>query len=351
MKLLKQPILIINFLLVLATALAYLSPYISPSFFSPIAILGIFFPWLFLANIVFILFWFVFKIKHSLWSLVVLLIGYSHLASFVGFHAPLNDDLPKISILSHNLQGLRYAYIKKGDERKTRLEEYQGMLKKASPDIFCVQEVGPRGQTFLLNKDFFEFQTKKVKFGPAIFSKHQIINEGELAEENRSNKAVWADIVISKDTLRVYSFHLQSNRISDDDVKILDQETQGKDTWESIVSVVSKYKKRSVSRENQAHQINKHILSSPYPVLLAGDMNDTPLSYVYRIFSKGLCDSFRLRGGGLGTSFAGNIPALRIDYIFTDKAFKILEHEVIKPGYSDHYPIKSIVTLQNAEKK
>lgn len=331
--------------------MAYLSPYVSPSVFSPISILGIFFPWLFLANIVFILFWFVFKIKHSLWSIIVLLIGYSHLSSFIGFHTPIEEGGSKLTVLSHNMQGLRYAYNEKGSAREQKLAEYKSMIEKSKPDIFCVQEIGRRGQEYFEKEQLFNQASAKVKFGPAIFTKHQIINEGDLAEENRSNKAVWADVVISKDTFRVYSFHLQSNRISGDDVKLLDPDIQNKETWKGILGVISKYKKRSISRGKQANEIGRHVASSPYPVILAGDMNDTPLSHVYRIFTKGLCDSFRLRGAGLGTTFAGNIPALRIDYIFTDSDFEILQHEVIKPGYSDHFPIKSIIRLENAEKK
>jgi endonuclease/exonuclease/phosphatase family metal-dependent hydrolase len=68
-------------------------------------------------------------------------------------------------------------------------------------------------------------------------------------------------------------------------------------------------------RARQAEILREHIAASPHPVIVCGDFNDTPLSYSYRLMSKGLKDSFMEKGWGLGTTYAGALPALRIDYI------------------------------------
>ncbi|MEM8906288.1 MAG: endonuclease/exonuclease/phosphatase family protein, partial [Bacteroidota bacterium] len=94
-------------------------------------------------------------------------------------------------------------------------------------------------------------------------------------------------------------------------------------------------------RAQQAHLVAEHVRNSPYPVMICGDFNETPLSYVYRILSAPLQDAFKQKGSGLGTTYAGKIPALRIDYILADRRLKILDHQILYKSYSDHYPVRS----------
>jgi endonuclease/exonuclease/phosphatase family metal-dependent hydrolase len=85
---------------------------------------------------------------------------------------------------------------------------------------------------------------------------------------------------------------------------------------------------------------------SPYPVIAAGDFNDTPLSYTYSILSNKMRDVFYERGKGIGTTYSGKIPFLRIDYILTDLCFTPLKFSIIKKKYSDHYPIAALVSYE-----
>ena len=62
-------------------------------------------------------------------------------------------------------------------------------------------------------------------------------------------------------------------------------------------------------------------------------------TYSYTIFNRTLTDAFRNTSKGIGATYAGKVPAGRIDYIFHDpllgsKDFKIQEEEL-----SDHYAI------------
>ena len=80
-------------------------------------------------------------------------------------------------------------------------------------------------------------------------------------------------------------------------------------------------------------------------VIICGDFNDTPLSYIYRTFAHQRKDSFCEQGIGFGTTYAGNIPALRIDYILTDPIFQIETHEVYRFKVSDHYGVGSAISF------
>ena len=98
-------------------------------------------------------------------------------------------------------------------------------------------------------------------------------------------------------------------------------------------------------RAKQAEILTNHIASSPYPVIVCGDFNDIPVSYTYRTLSQNLNDAFEKRGFGFGTTYSGNIPALKIDYILTAKRIKIFNCTILKVPYSDHYPMVSELGL------
>ena len=65
---------------------------------------------------------------------------------------------------------------------------------------------------------------------------------------------------------------------------------------------------------------------------MCGDFNDTPLSYTYRLMSRGLQDAFREKGRGFYNTF-------RIDYVLVSDDFEVLSYEVPSVEFSDHHPV------------
>ena len=93
-------------------------------------------------------------------------------------------------------------------------------------------------------------------------------------------------------------------------------------------------------RSNQAKVISAHLSKSPYPVIVCGDFNDTPISYAYRTISKGLTDAFVNSGKGFGNTLVGPIPYFRIDFVLHDKKLKSGHFRTIKTNpLSDHHPL------------
>jgi endonuclease/exonuclease/phosphatase family metal-dependent hydrolase len=82
-----------------------------------------------------------------------------------------------------------------------------------------------------------------------------------------------------------------------------------------------------------------HIESSPYPVIICGDFNDPPSSYTYNRISSRLKDAFVEAGSGLGNTYNGIIPLLRIDYILHSPQLNSGQFRVIEENFSDHFPI------------
>lgn len=56
-------------------------------------------------------------------------------------------------------------------------------------------------------------------------------------------------------------------------------------------------------------------------------------------------------GFGIGHSYNGKIPFLRIDYILTNPSFEIQKFEIVNNKISDHFPVYSEIGLaKNANK-
>ena len=88
---------------------------------------------------------------------------------------------------------------------------------------------------------------------------------------------------------------------------------------------------------------------SPYPVILCGDFNDTPVSYTYHKLSRKLNDAFIGSGIGMGTTFRGNFPYVRIDYMLYSNDFKAYRYQTGKINWSDHYPVMARFKLKTAD--
>ena len=123
--------------------------------------------------------------------------------------------------------------------------------------------------------------------------------------------------------------------------------TDDKGTICDIRNISVSLKKGFAQRAHQAQVVKAQIDLSPYPVIVTGDFNDTPVSYSYRKIRKGLNDSFVTSGYGAGFTYRGNYPPNRIDYILYDNALESRQFDIIKAKYSDHYPVVAWLRKKN----
>ena len=86
------------------------------------------------------------------------------------------------------------------------------------------------------------------------------------------------------------------------------------------------------------------------PIIVCGDFNDVPYSYVYNTMLGDKVDGFTECGSGLMYTFRGGNKKVRIDYIFHEKTLEGVNYYRRDLTYSDHYPVFMKIALPTAAK-
>jgi endonuclease/exonuclease/phosphatase family metal-dependent hydrolase len=330
-------VFVINSLVAFLLLISYILPYVSPRSFASLSVLSLGVPLLILANIVFFIYWLLRVKKQMLLSLIVLLLGWNYINSMYKFSASEDTkDEASFSVMSFNVRLFnKYDWLKDKTVKETILD----FIKKEQPDILCLQEY-PRSERVKLEgyNDFNATYNKDVKGGQAIYSKFPIINSGSLEFPNTYNNAIFVDIVKQKDTIRVYTFHLQSSGI-ETDVEKLKKETSS----HLFKQVGATFK----AQQDQVELFLKHKSKTKYKTIVTGDFNNTPYSYIYRMVKgNDLKDTFEAAGNGFGRTYDFKFFPMRIDFILADEDFTVNGFKTFDVKLSDHYPIKTTLSLQ-----
>ena len=344
-------LLIVNAILALSLLFSYLAVHISPGDFSLPAFFGLAYPYLLLFNIILIIIWAMLLRYEAFISVVVIAIGFTHFSNYIKLTKPSGDKTNTFKVLSYNVRLFNYFENKNGTNSEKKIVEF---LKSQKPDIICLQEFFGYGSPVkkeeafkaTLGEKYYSHikllgNGKNKFYGIVTFSKYPIIKKGEIIHQGSASLTIYSDILIGKDTIRVYNNHLQSFRLMRLERSFIEEmmATDDKETMGEVKSISSSLKKGFIRRSLQAQVVKDHINRSPYPVIVTGDFNDTPVSYSYRKIRKGLNDSFVSSGYGAGFTYRGNYPPNRIDYILYDKALINSYFEIKRIKYSDHYPI------------
>jgi endonuclease/exonuclease/phosphatase family metal-dependent hydrolase len=333
---LDKIIFLVNSLAAFLLLISYILPYIPPKRFATLSVLSLGVPLLILLNLIFLVYWLLRVKKQLLLSLVVLGLGWSYVNSMYKFTASKDvEDKNNISVLSYNVRLFnRFEWL----PSKTVKQDILAFLKSEDSDIICLQEY-LRGNPLELD-GYFNFNATynaDVKSGLTIYSKFPIINSGSLEFPNTLNNAIFADIVKGKDTIRVYTFHLQSSGIN------ADVEELKKETSEHLFKQVSSTFK---AQQEQVDLFLKHKAECKYKTIVTGDFNNTAYSYIYKkIKGDQLIDAFEEAGNGFGTTYEFKFFPLRIDFILADEAFTVNSFKTYDVKLSDHYPIKADLKL------
>ena len=357
----KKFFIIANIIVVLFFLLGCYGYWFNPQYFWPIGFLTLSVFYLLLVLGVFIVVWLFVQPRWSLLSIIAILLAYKPVTNIIPLRFSYSFTNQKaennLRVMSWNVAQFDALQNKKHPEVKNQMID---LINEYQPDIACFQEMVAEDSTvtkhghvseFLqrLNfPDYFYSYNRKedfwdyAHFGIIIFSKYPIINKQTIMwYPNDYNSIIqYVDIVKGPDTFRVFNIHLQSLRFSRANLKYIDQPlVEDKDALKESKSIISKFKTGFVKRKVQAERIREEIDKSPYPVIVCGDFNDVPNSYAYHTIGNGMKNAFAEKGGGLGRTFSGIAPTLRIDNIFVDSKFDVEQYTRVKKKLSDHFPI------------
>ncbi|RLD29521.1 MAG: endonuclease [Bacteroidetes bacterium] len=326
-----------NSLIATMLLLAYLLPYVEPKHFAFLSVLSLAVPLLIILNTLFVIYWLLKVKKQLLVSLFVLLIGYTHVFSLYKFSSSKNiEDDNNLSIMNYNVRLFNlYNWIPESDIET----QIVSLIKTEQPDIISFQEYYPNKNVDLsfYTYKYEELSGQNVKNGQAIFSKYPIIESGSIDFPNTENNAIYADVVKGTDTIRIYNVHLQSSGINTDVENLKNENSE-----RLYKRVVNTFKKQ----QSQAELFLNHKEKSPYKMIICGDFNNTPYSYVYRKIKGNLTDAFEEAGNGFGRTFDFKYFPVRIDFILVDESFKINGFKNYQEKLSDHYPILTKVSFE-----
>ncbi|MGK6350634.1 endonuclease/exonuclease/phosphatase family protein [Parapedobacter sp. DT-150] len=353
-----KSVLLVNLIAVAGLLLSYLAPVINPQTFWPIAFFGIAYLPLLVINGLFIIYWLMRRMLYAGISLLAVLLGWGTLTKHIGFSGTVPEsvvaspDTAHIRLLTYNVHFFR-AFEQKDTELTIR-EDAMRLMDSISPDVVCIQEYYTRQKgRYNMAKEFerkigtsYRYISPTAEndyeaYGLAIFSRYPIVETGHLADhEYGVNRIIYADIDKNGKVFRVYNVHLRSFGFQQEDYDFINRpsKTIEKDAA-STKRIGSRLKHAFSARSAQAAALRAHSDSCSTPYIVAGDFNDTPLSYAVNKVSAGLKNAFLEKGRGWGVTYNGDFPNFQIDYILASKEFEVRHYQIIKAKLSDHYPV------------
>lgn len=269
-------------------------------------------------------------------SLSVLLLGYLTQGTFMKiFNSNDKIEDSDISLLTFNANGFKGL---KWTNNPVSSEEIIAFINAQDADIACIQEFDHRKI-----KEFEQYPYRYVNYifsnekrvVQSIMSKYPILQKGSLDFPNSKNNAIYADILIKEDTVRIYNLHLQSLSVRPGSIK-----------KEEPQRLFNRLDKSFQKQQEQAKLVQEHSMKVSHKKIICGDFNNTEFSSVYKSIKGDMNDSFHEKGSGLGSTYIFKFLPFRIDFILTDPEIEIKSHKNFDVRLSDHTPIMASFRLK-----
>ena len=343
----------------IAMSLSVVCPYVNPNGFVWLAFFGLAFWEIFLFNVlIFILLLLMWsrKVWIAVLALVISIPGVSKSFSF-GFKVDSPDGIKVMSYNVHN-----FDHVSKEMEKEDFANQVISIVREQSPDLLCCQEFAAfkKGvnrpqciEDFAKSIGFsYVYYNRKNNYGGnVIFSKWPIAKVSEdsgFGQENVYGVMVSVDAG-ERGTFYLANVHLLSYMLTDDEIDMLVRPSDRHVSLDTIGMTVGR--KLKLAYGKRAEEIGRVLQGMPPvtgPVIVCGDFNETPMSYVYRQMQKaGFTDTFTKVGWGIKPTYAGRLPLLRIDYMWANGKVRPLCFQRHRIKASDHYPIILEFELQH----
>ncbi|QQR98869.1 MAG: endonuclease/exonuclease/phosphatase family protein [Sphingobacteriales bacterium] len=346
----------LNIISVVFLFITLAASYISPAKIAIIPLLGYLFPVAVVLNVLFVFAWILRK-RWFFWvSTLSLLLSYTQINNLITISKETSNN-NGLKVMSYNVKNFD---LYNWSENLVAQEKIFETIESENPDVICFQEF--YSDTTLkfntikklkqLGYTYYFFSKELVlrnteEWGIATFSKFPIIDTQKILKQEHKSfygkypyKGICTTINYNKKHIQIINVHLQSVHFGKEDYKTITDIKEIEQVDESgAISLMNKLKKAFKRRATQADALKQILNTQQQEYILCGDFNDLPNSYTYNTISEDLEDVFTENGFGVGSTYSGNIPFLRIDYFLHTQGVNASDFNIIKNNISDHYPI------------
>ncbi|GEM_PF-5731810 len=316
--------------------------------FLPVFIVSAFLPWLFLPLVFAEIYLIPFKkpilktaILYMLAIGIVLLLPYT-----IPMQArpKLADDDKIIRIVSCN--------IREGENGLTNILQ---QIKALDPDIVCLQEVyydrmmdarwGTKSQPRqvydtlgMMGRFVGQFNYKEGIYGLMVVSRYPIY--GAWPRELEGIKYMTMDVSVGHNRLHIINVHLMASSYR----RAVRGVNYFTDKIQRMQQVQSGQIQKLIMEESSLTHDNNN-------VIMSGDFNIHPfMRNMYSLITSFFTDTHRARGWGIGATYPGSFPLVRLDYIFVAPSIDVVREYTIRSPYTDHAIVVAEVYIPGVKK-
>jgi endonuclease/exonuclease/phosphatase family metal-dependent hydrolase len=336
----------------------------------PSGFAGLLFPVLLCLNLVFIPIWVLYRKRYYWFSAAATVLSCKAILVSFSMHLPQEtatgpQPQPRFTVMTFNTSSMGVKGYKLDKELHASIIH---TLKEASPDLLCLQEFYTNDDPKLTNNiaaiqqhlgySHHYFTSDKTHwetwhYGIILFSRYPMIHARKIpcgySEAGSGSSILEADVLVYGDTVRLYTAQLRSYMFNPAELSQLNaikSLNRNGTQLPAARALVSKMKHTFATRASQAQLLQELAAASPYPVIVCGDMNDTPVSYTYYTLSRHLQDAFLEKGSGIGRTLSFLSPTLRIDYILAQNTFNIHSYRTFTNPSFEHFPVMASFSLK-----
>ena len=330
--------LIISFLLMIFTFVGLYGGTVPPAGNTARAMLVYALPLLIVGNVIFLIYWLIrLRFHWALMPLITLLCCIPYIGTLFQFGAvDENADVkPGIKIATYNVA--RFS----GETTGFIAQDILSEMKRQKVDVVCFQEYNDYSgdkKNSESYKDYFPYSAGNKDM--VIYSRFPIIDQKNIDFDQTNNSAMWVEVNVNNNVYRIYNAHMETTGINSTLHRAAKMAKNGAEVDGNgiINAIYGNYTIGMITRSGQANVLAMDMMESKVPIIVCGDFNDVPYSYVYNTMLGDKIDGFKECGSGFMYTYRGGKKKVRIDYIFHDKNLKGLSYYK-KDLSSDHYPV------------
>lgn len=215
------------------------------------------------------------------------------------------------------------------------LEKLRDLIEQSAPDVVAIQESPNEFSKQLFGPDWHVIDQRNL-----VLASRFPIEESKIFDPSLVgrwvNLGILAKIALPVGEVWIASVYIESPRAGFESLTLTRKGIGG----------VEEVKSNTERRSLQSRLISEWVAKVEGPLIVMGDFNQPPESWLFRRDWSHLQDAFLAAGSGLGYSWHSNWHGIRIDRILASSEFSIISFDVDDAIGGDHSPLVAELMLR-----